>query len=103
MGINFDKDPLAVEQNNYFTKVVNAYTVYDVDVWPSNPTNNFKFKNCFFGANSIVKYSDKKKLVYSGYGITFDGAAWWNFGNDFAWNDVIFVVDNSSSSHTDNC
>ena len=32
MGINFDKDPLAVEQNNYFTKVVNAYTVYDVDV-----------------------------------------------------------------------
>ena len=26
-----------------------------------------------------------------------------NFGNDFARNVVIFSVDNSSSSHTDNC
>ena len=26
----------------------------------------------------------------------------WSFGNDFARNVVIFSVDNSSSSHTDN-
>ena len=29
IGINFDKDPLAVEQNNYLSKIVNAYIVYD--------------------------------------------------------------------------
>ena len=31
VGIKFDKDPLAVEQNNYATKIVNAYIVYDLD------------------------------------------------------------------------
>ena len=29
MGIKFDKDPLAVERNNYLTKIVNVYIVYD--------------------------------------------------------------------------
>ena len=50
MGIKFDKDPLAVENNNYANKIINAYIVYDLDVWPRNPTNNFKFKHCLFGA-----------------------------------------------------
>ena len=31
MGINLDKDPLAVEQINYATKILNAYIVYDLD------------------------------------------------------------------------
>ena len=31
MGIKFDKDSLAVKQSNYQTKIVNAYTVYDLD------------------------------------------------------------------------
>ena len=55
-----------------------------------------------FGATNIVKNSDKEKWLYSGYGITFDSAGSWNFGNDFARNVIIFIVDNSSSSHTDN-
>ena len=38
----------------------------------------------------------------SDYGIVFDRAVSWNFGNDFARNIVIFVVDNNSSSHADN-
>ena len=29
-GIKFDKDALAVEQNNYLTKIVNVYIVYDL-------------------------------------------------------------------------
>ena len=37
-------------------------------------TNNFKFKNFFFGASNIVKNSDKENYVYSGYGKTFDCA-----------------------------
>ena len=40
--------------------------------------------------------------MYSDYGIVFDGTGSWNFGNDFARNVVIFIVDNSSSSHADN-
>ena len=47
IGIKLIKDPLAVEQNNYLSKIVNIYTVSDLDTWPKNPTNNFKFKNCF--------------------------------------------------------
>ena len=50
----FDKDPLCVEQNNYLTKILNFYIFYDLDAWPKNPTNNFKFKNCLFGATSMV-------------------------------------------------
>ena len=54
MGIKLDKDPLATEQDNYFTKIVN-----DLAAWPRNLTNNSKFRNCLFGAANIVKTSDK--------------------------------------------
>ena len=90
MGIKFDKDPLAVEQRNYTTKIVNVYIVLDLDVWPRNPTNNSKFKNCLFGASIIVKNSYKEKHVYSGYGITFDSTGSWRFNNDIARNVIIF-------------
>ena len=40
--------------------------------------------------------------VYSGYGITFDSAGSWSFGNDTTRNVIIFGVDNSSLSHSDN-
>ena len=56
-----------------------------------------------FGATSIVKNSDKEKWVYSGYGIAFDGGGLQIFGRDLAWNVIIFDVDNSLSSRTDNC
>ena len=36
MEIKFDKDPLAVEQSNYLTEIVNIYIVYDLAVWPQN-------------------------------------------------------------------
>ena len=39
----------------------------------------------------------------SSYGIAFDGKGKWIFGNDSAMNLIIFGVDNSSSSHTNNC
>ena len=102
MGIKFDKYPLAVEQSNYFTKIVNVCIVYDLDVWPRNPTNNFKFKNCLFGATGIVQNSDKEKHVYSGYRITFDSAGFWSFDNDSAKNIIIFGVDSIPSSHAEN-
>ena len=59
MGIKLDEDPLTVEQNNYASKIVNVYIVYDLDAWPRNSTNNFKFKNCLFGVSSVIENSDK--------------------------------------------
>ena len=82
MGIKFDKDPLAVEQNNYLSKLVNVFIVYDLDAWPRNATNNFKLENCLFEATSIIKNSDKENYVHIGYGITLDGASSWSFNND---------------------
>ena len=41
MGIKFDKDHLALKQSNYTTKLV--ILVYDLDIWPRNPTNTFKY------------------------------------------------------------
>ena len=44
MGIKLE-DPLAVEQNNYASKIVDAYIVYDLYTWPNNPPRNFTLKN----------------------------------------------------------
>ena len=46
--IKFDKEPLAVEQNNYLSKIANVCIVYHLDAWSKSPTNNFKFKYCLF-------------------------------------------------------
>ena len=63
-GIKFDKDPLAVEPNNYFSKIANIYIGYDLDAWPRNPTtNNFKSRNCLFEATSIMKNCDKENCL----------------------------------------
>ena len=102
IGIKFYKGPLAAEQNNYTGKIVKVYIVYDLDSWPRKPTNNFKFKNCLFGATSVVNNNDKGKYVYCGYRIKFDSAGSWSFDNDVARNVIIFGVDNSSSSRANN-
>ena len=93
MRIKFVKDPVAVEQNNQLTKIINFYFVYELAAWP---------RNCLFEATNKVKNSDKEKYVYSGYGITFDSESSWKFDNDFARNVKIFGVDNTSSFHSDN-
>ena len=59
-GIKFDKNSLALEENNYPTKIVNAHIVCDLDAWLRNPTNSFKLKNGSFGATNIVKIVIKK-------------------------------------------
>ena len=45
MRIKFDKEPLPLEKNNYTTKIVKAYVVYDLDSWPNNPHKNFPIIN----------------------------------------------------------
>ena len=86
-------------QNNYTTKVVNVYNVYDLDYWPKIPLRNFTLKNCLFGATNVVKNDHKEKYVYSGYRIVFDGKYLWSFKDNFARDVKIFGVDNSSLSH----
>ena len=97
MGIKFEKGLLAVQKNNYVVKIVNAYIVYHIETCTRNPTNNFKFKSCLFGATNTVKNSDKEMWMYSEYWIIFDVAGLWDFAHDFAKNVLIFDVDNSSS------
>ena len=65
MGIKFDKGLLAVEENNYLTKIINVRIVYDLDAWPRNPTKNSQFKNCLLGATNAVKNSDEEKYIYT--------------------------------------
>ena len=62
IGIKFNKNPSAVEQSHYLSKIVNVYFFCDLDAWPRNPTNNIKFKNCLFGATNIVKKLIKKSM-----------------------------------------
>ena len=55
-----------------------------------------------FGATNIVKTNDKEKYVYSGYGLEFDSKGLRSFNHDFARKVIIFRVDYSLSSHSDN-
>ena len=55
-----------------------------------------------FGRVKLVRNAIQTKFIYNGRGIAFDGEGFWSFDNDSARNVVIFGVDNSSSSHTDN-
>ena len=49
------------EQNNYTTKIVNVYMVYDLDSWPKSTLRNFTLKNCLFCSTNIVKDNDNQK------------------------------------------
>ena len=63
--MKIDKYPLAVEQSNYLTKIVNVYIVCDLILGQGNPTDNLQFKNSLSGAAATVKNSDKEKYTYT--------------------------------------
>ena len=86
----------------YSNFILNLYIVYELNTWSCNLANNFTLKIVLFGTVKLVRNSIKSKFTYNGQGTTFDGEGLWNFGNDFAINIVIFGVDNSSSSTTNN-
>ena len=92
MEIKFDKDPLAVEQNNYGTEIVNAHIVGDLDDWEKNSLNNFKFKNSWVYATNKVKKRKKEKWICNGYGIIFDRAGSRSFVNDYVRNGAVILV-----------
>ena len=79
----------------YLTKIVNTYTVFNLDTQSKIPLKNFVLKYCSFGATNIAKKSDNAKWIYSGYVIAFHSAGSWSFGINIAKKVVIFVVDNN--------
>ena len=72
---------LVVEKNNYVTKILNVYIIYDLDNWLIISLDNFILKNFLFGLINIVKNSDKSKNMYRGYGAVFHVAGLRSFGS----------------------
>ena len=79
----------------------NWYIASELNKLPCNPTNNFPLKICLFDTEKLLRKAIKIKLVYNGWGITFDGECYWSFNNDFAGNIAGFGVDNTQWSDTD--
>ena len=86
----------------YRNFILNLYIVYELNNWLQNPSNNFPLKICLFGTVKLVRNEIKNKFTCNAQRIVFFGEDSWSFGYEFARNVVIFGVDNSSSSHTDN-
>ena len=82
--------------------IINLYMVYELNNWPSIPSNNFTLKNFLIGTVRLTRNAIKSKFIYICQGMTFDGAGSWCFGNNSARNAVMFGVKISSLSHTDN-
>ena len=81
--------------------IVNIYTVYEI-------TSDYKdinyptLENGLFGSVKLTKNADIDKYEYSGYGIGFDRVTSFSIGNETGKNLIIFGVDMSSSTKTDN-
>ena len=43
--MRFNNSLLVIEQNNYGSRIVNVYVVYDLDNWPKNTLKIFTLKN----------------------------------------------------------
>ena len=86
----------------YSNFILNLCIVYELNTWPRNPTNNFTLKSCLCGTVKLTRNADKSKFTYNHLRIAFDRKGYWSFDNDTARNVIIFGIDNSSSSHTDN-
>ena len=80
MTIEYDRDTLVVEQNNFATKTVNAYICYELNTLKEILLTILHSKWLVW--SDIVKVIDWVKLVYSGYATAFDRLDLLNFGND---------------------
>ena len=69
---------------------------------PGKPTKNCLLKICLFGTVKLVRKAINSKFIYNGREIWFDGECMWKISNDFAKSVVLFIADNTSSSHIDN-
>ena len=75
-------------------KVVNIYTVYDVNLQPYKYDDDPTLGNSLFGAVKLVRNADIDKYKYSGYGIRFDvrGSFSLSGGSIFVKNLIYLVL-----------
>ena len=79
----------------------NIYIIYEIDDY--HPTTSYPtLENCLFGAVKVIKHADVDLCKHSGYDIGFDRKGSYLIGNEAGGNVIIFGVDMSLSSHTDN-
>ena len=84
-------------------KVVNIYLVYEIVGGYSSDDNYPTLQNALSGAIKLTKNADIDKYGYSGYGIGFDRRSSFSFpGGGFGQNAIVFGVDKSSPTKTDN-
>ena len=86
----------------YSNFILSLYIVYELNTWPSNPSNKFTLTHCLFATLKLARNADKSYFTCNSPRIAFVGQDSSIFGNDFARNVVIFGFDNSSSYPTDN-
>ena len=53
-----------------------------------------------FATVKVTRNAIKRKFIYNGYAIAFDGAGSWSFGNEFAQSILVSSVDNNSCRHS---
>ena len=83
-------------------KIGNIYIVYEISK-NINISDYPTLENCFLGAVSLTKNTDIDRYEYSGYGIAFDRHGSFSFpGTGLGRNVIMFRVDMSSSTNTDN-
>ena len=84
-------------------KIVNIYTVYEINKKGNTIISDPTLENCLFGAVTLTKHVNVDKYGYSGYGIGFDRKGSFSFLNGgYGQNVIIFGVDMSSFIHIDN-
>ena len=71
--------------------------MFEFNIWPRKRTNNLLLKYYLFGTIKLVTNAINSNFRKK----AFDVQGSWSFCNDFAGNVVVFGVDNSSSSLTD--
>ena len=83
-------------------KIGNIYIVYEISK-NINISDYPTLENCFLGAVILTKNTDIDRYGYSGYGIAFDRHGSFSFpGTGLGRNVIMFRVDMSSSTNTDN-
>ena len=101
MFVKFNESCLIKQNKSTFNrKIVNIYIVDDL-VSNSNDFNPTQ-QNCLFGAVKLTKNVDIDKYKYSCYSIGFDSKGSFSHSNGLGRIAIIFGVDMSSSTHTNN-
>ena len=103
LHLKFEGSCLAQTKVTYtHTNIVHIYIVYKIGATTRNSYDP-ELVNGLFGAVTLFKNSDIKKLGYTGYRIGFEGGTTFSFqSGGFAHNVLIFGVDMSGSTHIDN-